>query len=422
MTDSANPISPPSSRTYLPFRFRLLAILGNSEDINLEKDVKSLNKFGSNVEIKLLEEPSSKDLYRILWGEKWDVLFFAGHSSSEEDLKTGKIVLNSQESLNLQQLRKTLRNARQNGLQLAIFNSCDGLGLANALVDLRIPYIIVMREPVPDEVAQEFLELFLQKFSKGISLHKAFRKAREQLEYLENTKYPGASLIPEIVQHPTAQPLFWSTDLTGQPEQTASLVWWKQYRKIALATVLLLGLVASALAVSPYSEFLCEPIGNCSVRVTERSITKTLEQVTNLNDAAQSIADIEEALSILNSIANKINTLSPANQVYKDYFNLQTTVERRLEKEDNNQQLLKEARKIAQQVGDNTNQNSTVSEMRTAVTDLLRARQKLQIIKDDSLFYPEAIERQKDYDSRVKSLEKKIKEKCKVRVPWQPKC
>ncbi|NEQ66850.1 MAG: CHAT domain-containing protein [Symploca sp. SIO2D2] len=421
MTYSTNPIGPPSF-TYLPFRCRLLAILGNSEGINLKEDVQSLKKLENIVEIEWLEEPSRRELYPMLWRKNWDILFFAGHSSSEEDLTTGNIAINSQESLNLQQLKFTLRNARQNGLKLAIFNSCDGLGLANALVDLRIPYIIVMREPVPDQVAQDFLEFFLERFSKGMSLHKAFRKAREQLEYLEHTEYPGATLIPEIVQHPTAQPLFWSQDPTGQPEQTATLVWWKQYRKIALATVLLLAVVASALAVSPYSEFLCEPIGNCSVRVTERSITKTLEQVTNLNDAAQSIADIEEALSILNSIANKINTLSPANQVYKDYFNLQTTVERRLEKEDNNQQLLKEARKIAQQVGDNTNQNSTVSEMRTAVTDLLRARQKLQIIKDDSLFYPEAIERQKDYDSRVKSLEKKIKEKCKVRVPWQPKC
>ncbi|NER24001.1 MAG: CHAT domain-containing protein [Symploca sp. SIO1C2] len=413
---------PTVSTTYLPFRLRLLAILGNSEGLNLEEDVQSLRKLGNIVEIKLLEEPSIKELYRILWREKWDILFFAGHSDSEEDLKTGSIAINSQESLNLQQLKFTLRNARQNGLKLAIFNSCDGLGLANALVDLRIPYIIVMREPVPDQVAQEFLELFLQKFSKGISLHKAFRKAREQLEYLEHTEYPGATLIPEIVQHPTAQPLIWSQDPTGQPEQTATLVWWKQYRKIALATALLLGVVASALAVSPYSEFLCEPLGNCSVRVTERSITKTLGEVTNLNDAVQSIADIEETLNILNSIANKINTLAPENQVSKDYFYLQTTVERRLEKEYNNQQLLKETEKIAQQVRDDTNQYSTVDEMRMAIRDLLIARQKLQTIKPDSLFYSQAQKLQQNYDSRVEAIEKEIAERCKFPVNWQPRC
>ena len=426
MTYSANPISPPSSPpspTYLPFRCRLLAILGNSEGINLEEDVQSLRKLEHIVEIEWLEEPSRKKLYPTLGREKWDILFFAGHSSSEEDLTTGNIAINSQESLNLQQLKFTLRNARQNGLKLAIFNSCDGLGLANALVDLRIPYIIVMREPVPDRVAQDFLEFFLERFSKGMSLHKAFRKAREQLEYLEHTEYPGATLIPEIVQHPTAQPLFWSQDPTGQPEQTATLVWWKQYRKIALATVLLLAIVASALAVSPYSEFLCEPIGNCNIRVTKRSITKTLEQVNDLNNEAQSIADIKNARNLLSSIEGKINTLSPEEQVSKDYFNLQTTLVRRLEMEERNQQLLNKTAKIVHQIRYDTNQDLTVKEMRTAVEDLFRAKQELEEnIKSTSLFYSLAQELQQDYKSRAKDLEKKIEEECKVPIEWQPRC
>ncbi|NEQ66831.1 MAG: CHAT domain-containing protein [Symploca sp. SIO2D2] len=422
MTYSANPISPPSF-TYLPFRCRLLAILGNSEGINLEEDVQSLKKLEHMVEIEWLEEPSRRELYPMLWRKKWDILFFAGHSSSEEDLTTGNIAINSQDSLNLQQLRNTLRNARQNGLKLAIFNSCDGLGLANALVDLRIPYIIVMREPVPDQVAQDFLEFFLERFSKGMSLHKAFRKAREQLEYLEHTEYPGATLIPEIVQHPTAQPLFWSQDPTGQPEQTVTLVWWKQYRKIALATVLLLGLIASALAVSPYSEFLCEPIGNCNVQVTKRSITKTLEQVNDLNNEAQSIANIETALNLLHSIEGQINTLRPEDKVYKDYFNLKTTLVRRLETEKRNQQLLNKTAKIVHQIRYDTNQDLTVKEMRTAVDNLLRAKQELdENIKSTSLFYSLAQELQQDYKSMVKSLEKQIAEECKVPVDWQPRC
>ncbi len=58
-----------------------------------------------------------------------------------------------------------LRKAISRGLQLAIFNSCDGLGLANDLAELNIPQIIVMRSPVPDLVAQEFLKHFLKAFS-----------------------------------------------------------------------------------------------------------------------------------------------------------------------------------------------------------------------------------------------------------------
>ncbi|NER96992.1 MAG: CHAT domain-containing protein [Symploca sp. SIO1B1] len=194
------------SLTSLPSMYRILAILGNSQGINLAEDEHSLRKL-PNVEIEWLREPSIKKLVSILWRrEKWDILFFAGHSKSKEDLTTGNIAINSQDSLNLQVLKNPLKHVQQNGLKLAIFNSCDGLGLANALADLGVPYIIVMRESVPDQVAQDFLQFFLEGFSTGISLYKAFRKAREQLKYLE---YPGAVQIPVIVQHPTAQPLIW---------------------------------------------------------------------------------------------------------------------------------------------------------------------------------------------------------------------
>ncbi|PZO11377.1 MAG: hypothetical protein DCF25_19485 [Leptolyngbya foveolarum] len=57
----------------------------------------------------------------------------------------------------------------RHGLTLAIFNSCDGLGLAKylsqAIAPISVPYIIVMREAVPDAVAQTFLKYFLAAFS-----------------------------------------------------------------------------------------------------------------------------------------------------------------------------------------------------------------------------------------------------------------
>jgi hypothetical protein len=55
-----------------------------------------------------------------------------------------------------------LKRAITQGLKLAIFNSCDGLGLADYLTDLQIPQTIFMREPVPDRVAHEFLKNFLE--------------------------------------------------------------------------------------------------------------------------------------------------------------------------------------------------------------------------------------------------------------------
>ncbi|NJO29878.1 MAG: hypothetical protein HC874_21865 [Richelia sp. SL_2_1] len=64
------------------------------------------------------------------------------------------------------ELRDSLQTAIQQRLQLAIFNSCDGLGIAAELESLHIPQVIVMREPVPDFVAQEFLKYFFRSIYK----------------------------------------------------------------------------------------------------------------------------------------------------------------------------------------------------------------------------------------------------------------
>ena len=184
---------------------RILAILGHSEGINIEVDLRRLENL-PNAQVEFLVEPSRQQLNEQLWSQPWDILFFAGHSETEGD--TGVIYLNPTESLTLDDLKYGLRKAISNGLQLAIFNSCDGLGLAYQLEQLHIPQMIVMREPVPDKVAQEFLHYFLQALSGGDSLHLAQRQAREKLQGLEG-EYPCASWLPVIYQNPGATPFQW---------------------------------------------------------------------------------------------------------------------------------------------------------------------------------------------------------------------
>ena len=96
----------------------------------------------------------------------------------------------------------------QRGLKLAIFNSCDGLGLVPDLEKLHIPQLIIMREPVPDVVAQEFLKHFLKEFSSGKSLYASVQEARKRLILLED-KYPCASWLPVICHNPTTKSVTW---------------------------------------------------------------------------------------------------------------------------------------------------------------------------------------------------------------------
>ncbi|MEM1256492.1 MAG: CHASE2 domain-containing protein [Cyanobacteria bacterium P01_H01_bin.21] len=185
---------------------RILAIFGDDTGLDLELDRQLLEQKLTNAEIISLVQPDRTQVSQHLWKEAWDILFFAGHSDTDQGL--GQLYLSPTETLPLKELSNGLSNAVNQGLQLAIFNSCNGLGLAHALADVNLPYAIVMRELLPQKIAPEFLKVLLEEFAAGYPLHIAQRRAREQLEGWEHL-FPHASWLPVIIQNPAVGPLTW---------------------------------------------------------------------------------------------------------------------------------------------------------------------------------------------------------------------
>ena len=194
-------------------RVRILVILGHREGINIEKDLEIIQSL-PHADPVILAEPQPKQINDRLWEQPWDIIFFAGHSETEGE--TGRIYINPEDSLTIEELWYGLRKSVERGLKLAIFNSCDGLGLAHKLDDLNIPQAIVMRELVPDRVAQEFLKHFLTNFAAGQPFYVAVREARERLHDDFEREFPCASWLPVICQNPAYVPPSWQ-DLVGYP-------------------------------------------------------------------------------------------------------------------------------------------------------------------------------------------------------------
>ncbi|MBD0303263.1 MAG: CHAT domain-containing protein, partial [Tolypothrix sp. T3-bin4] len=188
-------------------KVKILAILGNSVGINIDQDGALLQGL-IDAQTTFLVEPTRKEVDEHLWNQDWDILFFAGHSVSLADGEIGEIYINKTESLTIPQFKNSLKAAISRGLRLAIFNSCDGIGLEQNLADLNIPQMIAMRESVPDLIAQEFLKNFLIAFAGGKPLYLAVREARERLQGWENEFY-CASWLPVICQNPTTVPATW---------------------------------------------------------------------------------------------------------------------------------------------------------------------------------------------------------------------
>jgi hypothetical protein len=145
---------------------RILAVFGDRTGIDTQTDREFIQQL--QADLAILTEPSAIELRdRLDDPHGWDILFFAGHGN---DHPQGAIHLNQSEIVTFNDLSHAVKSAIGRGLKLAIFNCCSGLGLAANLATLNIPTTIVMREAIPNRVAQDFLQIFLRSFESGNSL------------------------------------------------------------------------------------------------------------------------------------------------------------------------------------------------------------------------------------------------------------
>jgi hypothetical protein len=237
------------SKSYTPKnRVKILSILGNSDDIDVQTDktlIQDLRIKGALP--RFLFQPKRSDL-NLLWNDFLHILCYSGHSDSTKDDSTGWLYINLKEKLGIDELKDALRTACDRGLQLIIFNSCNGLGLAQALSDLNIPQIIVWREAVPDWVAQKFLLHFLDSFTnKNLenSLYQSVREAKEKLKLdLEENRIEINTGLPIICQsHFLNKPLTWN-QIRGDRGKITGVDWHLKisfeeynYRQVLLDTI-----------------------------------------------------------------------------------------------------------------------------------------------------------------------------------------
>ncbi|MCH2247169.1 MAG: hypothetical protein MK111_21500 [Crocosphaera sp.] len=247
---SSSEYQPPKhwSGTIQQNKVKILAVLGADDDLDLEWDetlFHNLKPFSAT--IKLLKQPSLFELQCHLKEESgWHIFFYGGHSETLED-GTGLLWLNNQEPpIQIEQLEEAFQVAIQRGLQLGIFNSCNGLGLGNYLAHLRFPQLIVMREVIPNKIAIQFLQKFLYKYSRNHSLITSLFEAKQSLkaDHHHPDYYPGVHHLPTLYSNPAL-----------------SLPRWKKFRKqnkispLEFTLLSALILVSFSLPVSLWIEF-----------------------------------------------------------------------------------------------------------------------------------------------------------------------
>ncbi|MBR8826794.1 MAG: AAA-like domain-containing protein [Gomphosphaeria aponina SAG 52.96 = DSM 107014] len=193
----------------LKYVIKYIEVIDSDHPDDLPNKLPSIN---ANTAYIILATPKSTEDLKKYIKQGCDIFCYIGHSNSAENNADGYIYLESNnrkvEKINISVLRDCLNEVREhknNPLQLAIFTSCKGFGLADVFDKLNIPNIIAMRSLLPLEVGRKFLREFLTNFIQDKNtLHIAVRKARDILEENYGNQYPGVQWLPQLFLHPEA--------------------------------------------------------------------------------------------------------------------------------------------------------------------------------------------------------------------------
>jgi hypothetical protein len=192
----------------------ILALFGIDPLLNLDRDLHCLKSL-PDVNLQPFETTSAQDIVDRLNLVAPDIFYLSGHGESVEydcELE-GIIYLDSQTSLEISVLKPAIKKAVTDGLQIAIFNCCSGLGIADRLSDVNIPYLIVMRAEIPNHIAQEFLEKLLFEYSNGADFVRAFQLARDRISISTEPWLKFANWLPVLFHNPLSQPMSWQDSM-----------------------------------------------------------------------------------------------------------------------------------------------------------------------------------------------------------------
>lgn len=207
----ANITQPTASLGHNRRRPRILTVLGEETDADYQTEREAIQTLSRLAEVvfmgwhpgKAIAELKTQISQAIADERGWDVLFFAGHSN--EGRTGGELSIAPNVTIALSEIAPQLKIAQARGLRFAVFNSCNGLNLAETLIELGLSQVVVMREPIHNRVAREFLVRFLRSLADYRDVHDATIDACQYLETEQKFNFPSAHLIPSLFRHPDSE-------------------------------------------------------------------------------------------------------------------------------------------------------------------------------------------------------------------------
>ncbi|WP_204152637.1 CHASE2 domain-containing protein [Leptolyngbya sp. CCY15150] len=236
---SAMPAIAPKRR-----RPRILMILGDDRGLNFQREKEAIAALRTLAEVVFIGWEPGKSVTQVkeviqtalMDSKGWDALFFAGHSNEKTSMG-GELGIAPHGYLRIAEMKAPLAIAKQHGLQFALFNSCNGLNLAESLIDLGLSQVVIMREPIHNSVAEAFIVRFAQALAQHKDVQECLQDACHALKIQKALTYPAADLVPSLFRYPHTQ--LFRIPPTGWREWLAALTP-NRWEAIALLILLIL--------------------------------------------------------------------------------------------------------------------------------------------------------------------------------------
>lgn len=190
---------------------RVLAVLAGDARLSVEDDWDALKSLQPAIALERVEllptdtaEQAVKKLKEKITDDRgWDLLYFAGHSDSTV-LDGGTFALSPTLKLSIRDIKDYLEQARRQGLQLALFNSCCGLEIGRELVQLGIQ-ALVMREPVRNDAAVFLLKAICQPLGQHQDMATVLSGVCQNPAIEATVQFPSIFLVPSLFGLPAVE-------------------------------------------------------------------------------------------------------------------------------------------------------------------------------------------------------------------------
>lgn len=304
-----------------PREVRILAIFGDETGLNFQREQEVLRSLPRWVVIEHIQAQRGQNfkhtiLSKLQDSQGWDFLYFAGHSR-ETELTGGALSIAPGESVLLSELGAALKISVQQGLQGALFNSCNGLNLAEACLDIGLSQVIVFREPIHNTVAQQFFIHLIRGLVQQREIQSALTEARAKLQSAR-IDYPSAYLVPSYFRHPQTRPFSFTSPHRVKFRRPN----WKQ--AIALGTLFTLSLMPSVQGILLQSRLWTQAVyrqvtGQLGGSPSPPTLLVQIDRDSLRNNRVQTVSPILDR-GYLAQIVTKIGEFKPKVLGLNYYF------------------------------------------------------------------------------------------------------